>query len=172
MAANLGISIRINQFRSAKSQFQIWQLFAWITWLAAYFAAWRFAVETALQEYAALPTEPPSGTCTVWAASAAGHRAIAGWWELRDSEGQPFRVSMQLAYLKCGEIALWTISPSVHRVVRGIYDRLGPALVPIFGNAWAADAACILLKPAEWMVRLVLTPVIRNFSVIAATLYG
>jgi len=138
-----------------RSQFGLLQLLGVFSWLAAYMAAWRFAVVQTLDAYASLPTSPPSG-CYVATAAAQGHPWIVHSWPVRCGERQLRRVNLQLAYLKCGELAFRVLTPSWHAYIRRCYDRIGPPAARALRHPLAADLAYFGLKPAEWLVRLAL----------------
>jgi hypothetical protein len=120
-------------------------------WIAAAFAAWRNAMDMAIQEYATLPTEDPS--CFVCTAAARGH-----WWLVGSeviARGKRRRlVTHQLRVLKAAELALLAICPLAHRVARRVYNRVGPMIARRIKNAWLADAAYLALKPAEWLAAI------------------
>jgi hypothetical protein len=128
-----------------------------MTWLAAYFAAWRFAVHSAVKAYAALPVDPPNHACYIATAAAAGHPRLVRSYEIVTASGEMRRINSQLATLKCGELALRQSLPRVHHVLRRIYDRVGPPLARRIRNPWLADIAYLTLKPLEWMTRVFLT---------------
>jgi len=157
LAANLAMTVRIARLRATRFQFRLWHLLAVTSWLGAYLAAWRFAVYSALEAYAALPVEPPSAGCYVATAAACGHSSLVGSRERRTASGKTFRTSEQLAWLKCGEIVLQTTAPQVHAALRRIYNRVGPPLAHRLHNRWQADAAYLALKPVEWTVRVSLS---------------
>lgn len=172
LAANLAMAVHIVRLRAARFQFQIWQLFAWTSWFAAYLAAWRFTVNSALQAYAALPVDPPSSNCYIATAAACGHPRIVGSREVQGAAGATFRANRQLAYLKCGEIALQALSPKLHGNLRLVYDRVGPPLARALRNRWLADVAHLGLKPAEWMTRIALGILAPGSLNVARKLYG
>ena len=71
--------------------------------------------------------------------------------------GRPaFRINRQLAYLKCGELAIRALAPGVHRRMRAIYDAIGPWLARRLRHPLAADAGYLALKPCEWFARAML----------------
>ncbi|MEZ6116994.1 MAG: DUF6688 family protein [Pirellulaceae bacterium] len=116
-------------------------------------AALRNSIQLAILEYQKLPTEPPP-TCYVCTAAANGHRRFVG--RFADSSVS-FPVNRQLQRIKCGEFAVRAISPTVHRKLRLIYDRIGPPAARLLRHPLAADAAYLSLKPIEFAVLLVLT---------------
>jgi hypothetical protein len=156
LAATIAMAVHIARVRAARFQFHIWQLFAWTSWLAAYLAAWRFAVNAALEAYAALPVDPPSSNCYVATAAACGHARFVGSREVLGASGKVFWANRQLAYLKCGEIVLQTTWPELHKQLRQVYDYVGPPLARRLSNPWLADAAYLVLKPMEWATRIAL----------------
>jgi hypothetical protein len=172
LAANIAMAAHIARVRAARFQFHIWQLFAWTSWLAAYLAAWRFAVNAALEAYAALPVDPPSSNCYIATAAARGHPIIVGSREVSGAAEAKFRANRQLADLKCGEIALQAISPELHHKLRWVYDRIGPPLASCLRNHWVADVAYLALKPAEWTTRIALGLLAPGSQNLARRFYG
>lgn len=145
----------LRQGNQGRLQLTLAQLLAVFSWIAAYMAAWRFAVVSTLEAYAALPTEPPSN-CFIATAAARGHAQFVGSWPVRRSDGQFQRVNLQLARLKCGELAFQTLLPRLHRITRRLYDRLGPRLAKRLRHPLLADAAYLALKPCEWLAQSLL----------------
>jgi hypothetical protein len=80
-------------------------------------------------------------------------------------------VNDQLRRLKVGELALAAIAPRLHATLRKVYDRVGPVLASALVTPILADAAYVLLKPAEWSTAFVLRRLLRNFDALAASLY-
>jgi hypothetical protein len=171
LAANFALAVHIVRLRRKRFQFHIWQLLAWTSWLGAYLAAWRFAVNEALEAYAALPVDPPSSNCYVATAAANGHRSFVGSRDIVGASGASFRANRQLAYLKCGEIVLRTTWPKLHLALRTVYDRVGPRMARCLRNPWFADIAYLGLKPAEWVVRVVLQVIAPESLDVARRLY-
>jgi MFS family permease len=138
-----------------------------IAWFMAWLAAWRYAVIQMLDEYSKLPTTAPGG-CYVSSAAAHGHSAFVGVFCVygEDKGNQkvanrktieplrPVPINMQMCRLKFLEFAFKAASPQFHRVIRSIYDRLGPPLATFCRkNIWLADAAYLTLKPVELLAR-------------------
>jgi len=134
-------------------------------WFAAYGASWATAVAAAIRTYRALPTTQPSG-CYVVTAAARGHRRF-----VRARAAGGMMVNDQLRRLKCAEIALATAAPSLHRAVRGAYDRVGPVLAAGMVHPLLADLAYVLLKPAEWASAFLLRRLVHDFDALAANMY-
>lgn len=118
------------------------------SWLGCYLAAWRLAVREAHEIYASLPTTPPD--CYVSTAAARGHPSVVKSERITTSNGTTFRVNTQMQRLKCAELGLMALAPRAHRVCRRTYDTVGPPLAAALRFAILADAAYVLLKPAEW----------------------
>ncbi|MEX1027582.1 MAG: hypothetical protein WD049_06190, partial [Candidatus Paceibacterota bacterium] len=98
-----GLAWRVHRLQRSRFQFPLAVLLGIFSWLAAYMAAWRFAVVETLEAYSALPTSPPSG-CYVATTAAQGHPRFVRSWPTRSCRGGYHRVNMQVAYLKCGEL--------------------------------------------------------------------
>lgn len=145
----VGMTLRLFWRYPRPPRFRMIQLLAAFSWLGAFLGACRWAIERSLEEYAKLPVEQ-SGGCYVASAAAHGHRALVGAQEIIAADGTVVRVNRQLRILKAGELALRALAPAFHRLLRCIYDALGPALARRLSNAWLADLAYLSLKPAEW----------------------
>ena len=117
----------------------------WIPWLAAWATSWKFAIDVTLIEYSKLPTTPPQN-CFISQAAAGGHPGFVG------STRNPARqiVSAQMARCKLLELVLVAASPRLHRIVRSLYNKVGPPAAAVCrSNIWLADLAFLLLKPIE-----------------------
>jgi len=124
-------------------------------WLAAYGISWFGAVRTAIAEYEKLPTTPPQN-CYISAAAAGGHARFVGAYRVAASDGVTMTVNRQMSRLKAGEIALRVTAPRVHRVIRTVYDAIGPVLAGRLSNRWLADLSYAALWPLEQAVRALL----------------
>jgi hypothetical protein len=119
-----------------------------VPWVGAYLWTWRRATTRAIEIYEALPTEPPG--CFVATAAARGHPRLVGSWSVRSPAGQTFAITRQLQNLKVAELALAAGAPGLHRLLRLVYNRIGPALsARIAPSALRADLAYVALKPIE-----------------------
>jgi hypothetical protein len=163
-------SIWLWRLRRGRFQLRLWQALAIFTWIAAYLAAWRAAVVLMLQAYAELPTEPP-GDCYIATAAARGHGRIVGSREVVCRDGSIRRVNLQLAYFKCGELALQATAPQLHGILRSVYDALGPRVARLLVHPLIADAAYLALKPLEWPTRAVLAVLVGDVLPIARKMY-
>jgi len=163
-------SVRLWRQQPGRLQLRLRQVLIVFTWIAAYLAAWRAAVVLMLQAYTQLPTEPPDN-CYIATAAARGHGRFVGSHRVLCRDGSTRRVNMQLAYFKCGEIALQATLPGFHRAIRHAYDTLGPRLARWLVHPLAADAVYLALKPLEWLTRAALAVLIGDTS-IAQQMYG
>lgn len=120
-------------------------LAAWGTWLAGYAATWKVALEIEAVEYAKLPTTNPN--CFVCSAAARGHASLVGSERCGD-----LVVNSQMKRLKLLEFAIQLAFPRSHRVIRRVYNLVGPRLAIICRrNVWFADIAFLFFKPLEWI---------------------
>jgi len=154
----------------ARFQFTLAQLLGMAAWLAAYAGAWRIAWTTMLQQYAALPKSPPS--CYIATAAARGHPWLVRAEQRFGPDGRAYRVNDQMRYLKAGELLLAVTCPSLHRLCRTIYDRLGPRLAACLVHPLLADAAYMALKPAEWLCRLLIAMLLPGWADLVRRMYG
>jgi MFS family permease len=118
-----------------------------MTWLAMFFAACRQSVVFSLREYSKLPVHQPG--CYIATAAACGHRRFVKSFVRLDDPAGP-AANRQLQVFKAFEFLLRSISPAAHRLLRRIYDSIGPKLARRIRNPWLADLAYVTLKPAEW----------------------
>lgn len=81
------------------------------------------------------------------------------------------QVNEQLQRLKCAELALMAVQPSLHRWIRKIYDVAGRRLARRIQNPFLADAAYLLLKPWEWSAGLVLKIIVPEIDSLAKKMY-
>jgi hypothetical protein len=107
-----------------------------------------------LDKYSKLPVTQPS-SCFVCSAAAYGHQRI-----VRASPvlvlGQTHMINRQLQRLKFLEIVLIVATPTLHRFLRRVYNRVGPLIAsPGRSNRWYADLCYLSLKPVEWFALLV-----------------
>jgi len=139
------------------------------TWLAAYIVAWRLDILRMYDLYAALPPAPPN--CYIATAAARGHPQVVHAWTVHRADGRTLRINSQLQLLKCAELALLAVSPSLHRLLRGNYDRIGKALAHYIQNPLLADIAYVVLKPWEWMAGFALRLIIPEIDSISKRMY-
>src|SRR5262249_24674408 len=102
--------------------------------------------------YSKLPLTAPQN-CYVATAAARGHQSIVRSTRVMASDGSWFMVNDQLRRLKAAELIIEGLFPKLHRLMRSLYDQLGPPLArQMIGRPLLADAAYLLLKPAEWLL--------------------
>jgi hypothetical protein len=114
-------------------------------WFGAMAAAWVHSYSNATVAYAKLPLQSPG--CYVVTAATRGHRRFVG---RRLIDGRV--VTPQLAVMKAGELAIQARWPTVHRVLRSMYDVIGPRLATGIRNPVIADLVYVSLKPIEWAI--------------------
>ena len=146
-----------------RGQFRISQLLLIFTWLGGYFAATRAALELAWVEYQKLPVDPPAD-CYIATAAAQGHRFVVRCETVRRADGSSLRINRQLQVLKCGEIALRVLTPRTHRVLRSVYDMIGPCVARCLRIRLLADITYLSLKPFEWLTVVFLQYLVSNFE--------
>src|SRR5687768_8694051 len=139
-------------------------------WIAGYVAAWRFDILKMYELYAALPPQPPPD-CYIATAAAQGHSQFVGSWLACRATGETTRVNQQLQILKCAELALMAVQPRFHKAFRRVYDVIGKSLAQRMQNPFLADLAYILLKPWDWLARLILRMIVPEIDSISNKIY-
>lgn len=118
-------------------------------WVTAYWLSVRQAIEWTLEDYQKLPTQQPD--CYVCSAAANGHARWVGSSRINTPQG-PAMVNLQMRRLKLLELMMAVVCPCAHRVIRVIYDAIGPVLARhCVCNRWFADITFAMLKPVEWL---------------------
>lgn len=146
--AYLAMTVRLLRWYPQARRFRMSDLLIGLTGLAGFLGACRWSVLRSLAEYSELPTSPPPA-CYVATAAARGHTWLVGSHEIVSPCGTHWRLNRQLRILKAAEIAIATMAPHLHGYVRQVYNRLGPVAARYLIHPLAADAAYLLLKPAE-----------------------
>jgi hypothetical protein len=139
-------------------------------WASAYLVAWRYDLLKMYELYAALPPEPPPD-CYIATAAARGHPEFVHSWIIRRMDGKPIYVNVQLQRLKCAELAMMAVNPRLHKLLRKMYDVNGKFLALRIQNPLMADVAYLLLKPWEWLARLILRFVLPEIDSISGAMY-
>jgi len=98
----------------------------------------------AVSYWNSLPDEPPS--CFVVSAAARGHPWLTG---SRANPRTGRMENLQLRRLRAFEALVAAAEPSLHRLLRRVYNAIGPAVAAGVRRRLAADAAYLLLKPLE-----------------------
>jgi hypothetical protein len=138
-------------------------------WLAAYIAAWRYDILKMFELYSALPTSPPD--CYIATAAAQGHPRFVRSREVKLANGKHLQINVQLQRLKCAELAILAVIPPLHTALRKMYDVVGKRLAKGIKYPLLADAAYLMLKPAEWMSFLTLRALVPEIDAISKTMY-
>lgn len=128
--------------------------FGWfpLSWLGGLMALTAIKVPLAQWLFERLPAERPPEGCFVVSAAARGHRRFVGSW-LDPATGRP--VNRQLQRLRAFEDALRIGFPRLHRLLRAIYNRIGPSIARRTGHPLLADVTYLLLKPLELLASAV-----------------
>jgi hypothetical protein len=115
---------------------------------------WAASVVESQRLYRQLPDVAPN--CFVVTAASRGHPALVGACWRRGPDGRLHRVNAQLLAFRALEAVGRARWPAVHARCRRVYDVWGPRMAACVRRRWAADAAYLLLKPAEWVARAIL----------------
>ncbi len=143
-------SMNLWKGNSQLNRFSIFNMMCVTAWVSANIASWKMSIELMVFEYNKLPAEDPN--CYVSSAAANGHR---NWVRRFTNDEDRIGINRQMQFLKVGELMLRQVAPSVHRVLRSIYNFVGPVLARwVNGNVWLADVSYLFFVPAEWVVRL------------------
>jgi len=141
--------LRNHEFKSLPAgEFKKW-IGGWISFFAASVAV---KIPLAIKFYNRLPDEEPE-RCFVVTAATKGHSQIVASW----FDDSMLRVlNQQLLTFWSFESWLKESFPRFHRGLRAIYNRVGPVVARQIRFPWQADVVYCLLKPLEWLARLVL----------------
>lgn len=158
----IATTVALQLLRNYDSPFAItsFRISGFITWLTGYTASWSYSIYQMFEMYNALPKQPP---CYVVTAAAQGHPGFVGSQLVSTSSGIIW-VNRQLQTLKCAELALQALAPRLHRLVRFVYDIVGPVLARRLTHPLLADLAYISLKPAELLARVILRLLLPDFN--------
>lgn len=113
-------------------------------WVACLWQSHRF--------HQMLPEEPPE--CFVVTAATYGHPCIVRTHFHIERAGVKRRVNRQLLTFWAFENRWSEMHPASHQWFRRIYNRIGPKAASFIRTPLLADAAYLVLKPAEWTARL------------------
>jgi hypothetical protein len=150
-------------------KFTIFRGLGLLVWLASYVYALRFNILKMYELYAALPPQPPD--CYIATAAARGHPSIVCSSVVELKSGKHLQINQQLQRLKCFELALMVLSPSLHGLVRRVYDVVGKRLAARIRNPYLADIAYLFLVPVEWISFLTLKLFIPRIESISKKIY-
>ena len=119
-------------------------------WIVGLLVSIGIKIPLAMKIYDDLPDEMPDH-CFVVTAATKGHRNVVHTWF--DVEGDRLLNQQLLTFWKF-EHLLKQQTPKFHGAIRQIYNRIGPVVAKLIVFRWQADLVYLLLKPAEWVVRL------------------
>jgi len=136
-----------------KRQLQPPNLLFVFVWFSALIASLLAKYPLAKNIYEKLPKEMPSYDCFIVSAAAQGHPWLVQSW-INPVIGKP--VNHQLYRFKRFEVMLAFYFPTIHRVLRRIYNHISPSIAKRIRYPWQADLVYLLIKPIEWVVFLVL----------------
>ena len=124
-----------------------------VAWLAGFWVAWRFAIVRVLDEYQNLPTTNPN--CFIASAAAHGSPKLVKSVSIEGPNGL-VKLNYQMQRLKFLELALQSTLPLTHRLLRRIYNRIGPHVAKLCkASATTANVAYLILKPVELFAEFV-----------------
>lgn len=170
IVAYVAMSRTVYRRYGGRGQFRLVDLMGLLTWSSVYLASWRLSVTLALEKYATLPKTPPR--CYVCTAAARGHRWLVQPESMRADDGKVFLVNRQMRRLKGAELVLLITVPWLHRVMRVVYDRLGPPLARRIEHPLAADFAYLALKPVELLAIVMARQIVPRFDELCQRLYA
>ena len=170
LATYATLSLRISPSGDRLSRFTLSHLLGSIGWLSAYLASLRLQRNSPSNN---TPHCPPLDPTSVTFARQRRGDIVAGSGseEIAGRDGHIALVNLHLRRLKCCELALRALSPRTHRLLRAIYNRVGPRLAACCVHPLLADVAYIGLKPLEWLGVGCLRRLLPNFDALAARLY-
>lgn len=120
-----------------------------IAWLGALAISICVKYPLAVRLYNHLPSNPPED-CFVVTAATRGHcRVVGTWYDAKQNR----LLNQQLLTFWEFENWLKIRFPQTHRLIRLIYDRVGPLFARLIIFRWQADCVYVLLKPLEWLAR-------------------
>ena len=123
-------------------------------WILAYASGWTTSGAMLVWAWYFHPMHSRPSSYIATAASR-GHRRWVGGRVLTLPDGRDILVNRQLHRLITLELLLAYQAPQIHRLLRGIYDRVGPPLAAGLTNPWLADIAYLCLKPLEWTAAMI-----------------
>ena len=126
----------------------------WPAWLLAYASGWTASGAMLVWSWYFHPMHARRLSYIATAASR-GHRRWVGGRVLTLPDGRDILVNRQLHRLITLELLLAYQAPQMQRLLRGIYDRVGPPLAAGLTNPWLADVAYLCLKPLEWTAAMI-----------------
>jgi len=117
-------------------------------WMASVGVTVLASMARAKEMMAELPETPPD--CFIVTAAARGHRTLVGS-TINEATGQ--LTNNQLNTFRSFERRLILQVPTIHRILRTVYNFMGRLFARLIVFRWQADIVYLLLKPLEVMVR-------------------
>ena len=165
----MAVRVAVWLYKTQETRLSLQRGLGFASWLAVYVAAWRYDILKMYELYAQLPPQPPE--CYVATAAARGHPQFVRARTVQLADGKLMQVNRQLQLLKCAELAVLAIHPSLHRSLRKMYDIAGKWLARRIQNPLLADVAYLLLKPCEWSVKSILQWIVPEIEAISKRMY-
>jgi hypothetical protein len=137
------LSVHVCTRRKLSSRIPVSAAFT-LAWLGGLAATVYAKIILAHEAYDALPDTAPS--CFIVTTAAQGNRRFVG------SKPNPITGRMenaQLARMRFFERYLMAEFPAAHRLLRKVYNRVGPAVARRIRRPLVADIAYVILKPLE-----------------------
>ena len=126
------------------------------TWKPALLRACPFWVAAWLGSLWRYNSLPETYECFVVTAAQRGHEPLVGPFAYTVRGGVRRRANQQLLTFWEFERRWELRLPRSHRMFRAFYNRIGPGIARLIHTRHAADGMYLLLKPAEWSVRLIM----------------
>ena len=116
-----------------------------LAWIGALAATVYMKIILAHQAYNALPDVQPEGCFIVTAAAQGNQRFVGSKPNLTTGRME----NAQLGQMRAFERYLITEHPAAHRLLRKVYNRVGPAIARRIRRPLVADLTYVILKPLE-----------------------
>ncbi|MGD8457048.1 MAG: hypothetical protein PVF83_11730, partial [Anaerolineales bacterium] len=158
---SINISIKLLKIYELSKQENRKSVVGLIAWLVPFLVSWRLAYIKMLQIYSSFPPPPH---CYIATAVAKGHPSFVKSKPVDFRDGCVVWVNAQLRTFKCAELLLSVIWPKVHQIIRAIYDVFGPPLARLIVHPIQADLVYIILKPVEWVIKIIMRIIIPDFE--------
>ncbi|HUA65437.1 MAG TPA: DUF6688 family protein [Alphaproteobacteria bacterium] len=104
--------------------------------------------------YASLPDQEPPG-CFIVTAAGHGHPGFVGRHIRIERNGRSRLVNQQLITFWQFENLWRNFAPCSHRIVRCVYNRVGPLIAARIKSPWLADLTYLAIKPFELIAKIV-----------------
>ncbi len=136
------VLLMVRAWRGERLSGRVWPFsLAWVTGLAV--TIWAKCV-LAMRHYEQLPDEPPS--CFIVTAAAHGHARFVG---STPNAASGRMENQQLRRMRALEAHIKGRRPRAHRLLRRVYNVIGPAVAGRMRSRLVCDALYLALKPLE-----------------------